>query len=452
LSKDHARAGLVLLQRKLKHKEVRSLFNSVESASRGQGTAPAESLVRIYVQSLIDQGDFDGASRAMDKYFDDHSTNPRVLALRARIAKQGYIEDDSNPSLLVDAIELYSAAYQADPTDHYPLINVATLKARSVADKVALPENISARSAQDDARQVLSIVNANEARDMWAYASAMEASLLLDDFDEAATWLERYLGAAGQIKGADAFEYNSTVRQLTEVLRFDSAVADQATILEPLRNTLTRLNGSVVDAVPSTSDGFYTDPARTTAERAVVTMRSDDGSVWAGVLVSGGDLGLGSAVVIITPDTEFRRARTISAIASVAGTPIPIDTKPEWFSPRFDLDIACLPVAQPLARGVETAPICADAPLAGAEVFAISFADSPVTVRDNQGALLGAEGVAGQPHVTFGAHYLERALRGAPVFNDRWQLIAVQLGGKPSEAGGGLALLAGTLIAGIAHR
>jgi Trypsin-like peptidase domain/MAP3K TRAFs-binding domain len=169
-----------------------------------------------------------------------------ILGLLGRIGKQRYVAarnpgDPRYRAQLAAAVHEYLRGYQANPTTNcWHGINAVALIARAHRDSVTL-DNLP--DAGEVARRVLDTLalsrKATAQTPPWELAAVLEAEIALGDHRSAEATALEYAGDAD----ADAFEYASTLRQLTEVWDLNDRTPPGATILPILRAALLRREG-----------------------------------------------------------------------------------------------------------------------------------------------------------------------------------------------------------------
>jgi hypothetical protein len=197
----------------------------------------------LYAQALVDQDQLTAALAVLLQLLDEAPADPQAVeearGLVGRVHKQAYVRaGDPLPSHGADALRLAVAAYadayeraRADKGDHFwPGINLVALLVRAQVERlpvrVAVDPSALARLLLKEADEAL-----GAARDEpWLVATALEATLALDDDDETVRWGQRYLAC----EQADAFELGSTLRQLTEIWRLHQRAGRKAATLVPM--------------------------------------------------------------------------------------------------------------------------------------------------------------------------------------------------------------------------
>jgi hypothetical protein len=177
---------------------------------------PAREVNRMYAQALIDQGYIDRAIGVLTVL--QSEDRPEAIGLLGRSYKQIYVNATNPTPKHVDALrkslKYYYDIYDGDPTRQHIWhgINVVALLVRAKEDGVTVDSRY--RDYRELAQEVLATATPMAAKQAWAAATALEASIALGDIAGVFTWADRYIHSDG-----DAFEFASTLRQLEEVWR-----------------------------------------------------------------------------------------------------------------------------------------------------------------------------------------------------------------------------------------
>lgn len=245
---DKAKQVLSLLRRK----RWFDLMEEVGDAFIQTGvTSPA--VRRLYAQALLDQGHL-VAGESVVKLLateteDAVKENAEARGLLGRAYKQMYMDAAApevpyNQDVLRQSIDAYYDVYKTDP-DPWHGINTVALLSRAQRDGITLdgypePEEL-AGTILADIEERSTEGNAS----VWDYATALEASVAIGDYEAALEWAAKYVDG-----DSDSFELSSTLRQLEEVWQLESR-GTQGTILELLRaSILTREDGGTVELKP----------------------------------------------------------------------------------------------------------------------------------------------------------------------------------------------------------
>ena len=216
----HAR--LVLNQ--LRRKRQTALMARVADALIGNGRGEAE-IQRQYAQALIEQANLNAAEGILKALSSDSAVPQRETAeargLLGRICKQRYVNAQSQSpkmqAVLNQGIRWYYDVYASSPDDHlWHGINVVALLARAQRDQIAVADS-TLPPFEDLATRILATLKRIEDKDgelkYWDRATSMEAHIALGRFEDAKQDLREYMYDGN----TDAFECNSTLRQLREV-------------------------------------------------------------------------------------------------------------------------------------------------------------------------------------------------------------------------------------------
>ena len=234
---------------------------------------------RQLAQGLIDQGNLLAASDVLrdltaevDQQLEQRPGNRRLLVekseaqgLLGRQYKQSYVDTaklgKSLPRVLRKAIDAYYGPYLEDPEEYlWHGINAVACVCRAERDGLALgdlPDPLGI--AEDILEAIEAKLDADEIK-TWDYATAMEACVALDRFDQAFGWLARYLAVK-----ANAFAYSSTLRQLEEVWQIKPANKSGTRLLTALRARILKQEGGTV-ALDASEIGADSEPLETESE------------------------------------------------------------------------------------------------------------------------------------------------------------------------------------------
>jgi subtilisin family serine protease len=180
---------------------------------------------RLYAQALIELKD---SKRAEDVLLSlvEETTKAKdkerfeARGLLGRSYKQRYV-DSGKPGdgrFLTQAIEAYWSVFREDEENVWHGINAASCILRANRDGIEAPP---VQEAQVIANRVLDILDRRQAKskegslDVWDLATRVEALVDLEKFEQASTWLDKYLTDPAM----DAFQVSSTYRQFDEVLQ-----------------------------------------------------------------------------------------------------------------------------------------------------------------------------------------------------------------------------------------
>jgi trypsin-like peptidase/tetratricopeptide repeat protein len=225
-----------------------------------QTGAGSNTVRRLYVQALLDQGHFTAALLVLERLIADTegadlAENAEAKGLMGRAYKQLYVNAIApavtrNQKWLDEAATAYYGPYRLEPKSYaWHGINVVAVAHRSVRDNVPLATPGLPLPATL-AREILERIETKDATDNadhWDYGTAVEASVALGKSKDALNWARKYV----KDQKADAFEFSSTLRQLEEVWNLPCALGaddkkNEEAVLSLLRATiLERESGNV---------------------------------------------------------------------------------------------------------------------------------------------------------------------------------------------------------------
>jgi Trypsin-like peptidase domain/Tetratricopeptide Repeats-Sensor len=217
-----------------------------------QTGAGSNTVRRLYVQALLDQGHFTAALLVLEPLITetestDLTENAEAKGLMGRAYKQLYVNAIApavkrNQKWLDQAALAYYGPYKREPQSYaWHGINVVAVADRSVRDNVPLATRGLPLPATL-AGEILERIEKKEATDSadhWDYGTAIEASIALGDPKNALKWARKYV----KEQKADAFEFSSTLRQLEDVWGLPRELAtedkkSEEAILSLLRATI----------------------------------------------------------------------------------------------------------------------------------------------------------------------------------------------------------------------
>lgn len=212
---------------------------------------------RQYAQSLIDQGLLSAAEYILQSIIQNPSS-PKSEVIEAngligRIYKQLYVNitGKNNPKKQIffeQALNAYSYGYRLDQNNYWNAINIIAMLKRARRDGISLQ---GLPDAEQLAEEVLDILKTAENESVtspqpWEIATNLEALIALNRYDEAIAKALEY----SLCLDADAFEINSTLRQLIEVWQLDTDEFPGSKILPILSAALLRREGGAVNLTP----------------------------------------------------------------------------------------------------------------------------------------------------------------------------------------------------------
>lgn len=237
---------------KLRRKRLFHLMSLLAEAIIRSGQNHAQ-VKRQYAQSLIDEGLFSGAELFLQAMIQDTSVSKaeetEARGLIGRIYKQLYVNiagnrNDKKRIFFERALNEYLYSYRLDRKNYWHGINVVALLKRAEKDGISLQGMPDAKQL---AEEILEFLKSQEdespgAPPAFAVATTLEALIALNRYDEA---LEKALDYS-QCSDADAFEINSTLRQLTEVWQLSDKELPGSQIIPVLHAALLRRKGGEV--------------------------------------------------------------------------------------------------------------------------------------------------------------------------------------------------------------
>lgn len=410
-------------------------------------------------------------------------TDPEVLGAIGRVHKQRYLTSGpatgaTRASDLAAAIQAYATAYRADPgANYYQGINAAALLARAALDRIQLPDQPRpAADAEAIAEDILAGISGAAHPDGWQLATAAESCLVLRRHDDAVEWVARYVGS-----DAEAFDYASTLRQFQLVWGLDATKEPGRRLLPVLRHGLLQAEGGALsispkEYTPASLDRF-TDVHRTLEERGGTHYERVYGwdryhpLAWLRQALQicqsvariedfwGNGSGTGfvldgtkikpefPALVLLTnahvvpgslsPEDAYITFRGLADSGPAAQARVqPVDGDILWISPVRELDACFLALPDDLADVVTPLATRRSFPLLDTQARPRAYVighplGSPDIQLSLHDTLLLAAGD------TF-AHYrspTEPGSSGSPVFDDKWQVIALHHGATDNVPG-----------------
>jgi V8-like Glu-specific endopeptidase len=212
---------------------------------------------RRYAQALLDQEMLTAGLSILDGLIettDDAAELAEARGLVGRANKQLYVLTGTSAGqrrheYLRGAINAYHEVYQNEPEDRlWHGINTAALLKRAASDSMDVSGFPDPEASGDlIARQILDVITAKPKPDTWDRATAVEACVALGRTEDALRWLDRYIDAPY----TDAFELGSTLRQFIEVWRLRGDSDPGARLLPLLRAKLLEREGGEVTVRPS---------------------------------------------------------------------------------------------------------------------------------------------------------------------------------------------------------
>ncbi|HEX6047928.1 MAG TPA: serine protease [Gemmatimonadaceae bacterium] len=217
----------------------------------------AATVRRQYAQALIDRGALVAATAVLEQLLTDAGENAEVCGLLGRAYKQRYIDalqyrrnlsrpaTDRHVAAIREAVRWYSGSYEQNPaTNFWHGINAVACAMRARRDGVSDGVIGDPRAIATAVRDAIDGATTPGA---WQLATALEASVALDDEIEAIGWAVKYI----RHPDADAFEIASTVRQLEQVWGLTSTSGIGVHLLPLLRGALLERRDGAVEVSPA---------------------------------------------------------------------------------------------------------------------------------------------------------------------------------------------------------
>ncbi len=241
----------------LRRKQRYALMTKLAEAMLQSGLR-TQQVRRQYAQALIDQGILAAGEMVLHSIIQEpqgiKAEELEARGLTGRIYKQLYINNGDpksprNRANLERAINEYVFVYRLNPKANlWHGINVVALAARARRDNLplaGLPDPIGL------AQEILATLKEREDQavgtlESWDYATAIEANVALGNNEEAANAAFGYLDSSG----LDAFEINSTIRQLTEVWQLNENQPPGDLLLPLLRSVYLQKTGAALSGKP----------------------------------------------------------------------------------------------------------------------------------------------------------------------------------------------------------
>ncbi len=215
-------------------------------------------IYRQYAQSLIDSGDYSAALAVLNNLRSDtknalpESQEAKDESIEAegligRLYKQLYVNasklDSYNGQFLRQALQSYYTVYTSDPrTFLWHGINAVALIYRAKKDGITTEGYPSYRELAEKILERVEERDSDKKAEIWDYATAAEACIALGDRKGAEKWIVYYASN----KDCDAFELASSLRQFEEVWNLDADSEIGKSVLSVLRSQLLKREGGSV--------------------------------------------------------------------------------------------------------------------------------------------------------------------------------------------------------------
>jgi len=452
----------------LRRKRYFPLLEQVADALIRAGDASPQ-VWRQYAQALIDEDKITAALGVLAPLVEatrgEPDENAEAHGLVGRAHKQDYVRTSGGGArragALAQAVVEYVAAFDRDRARNlWHGINVAACAARAREDRVALPVAVDPRAI---AQEILGRIEGRAAseRQGWDNATAAEACVALQRWEEAVRWLALYVAAPG----IDAFELASSLRQLREVWRLDAGGLAERSLLALLQAALARKEGGEVVLAAGELEPRHLDPVRDALEaqlgpdgvvpltllqkgiglcRSVVHVTAvGERSFGTGFVVRAGDLRDGASdellvltnAHVIADDEAARAGAAIPPLRSeearlgfeVTGQSYRVG-KVLWTSPPGVLDACLVSTDRPIRDSAPCAlePHAEDVRAVHRRVYLIGHpAGGRLSFSLNDNAVLDFE----DPRLHYRAP-TEKGSSGSPVFSLDWNVLGLHHAGS----------------------
>ncbi len=417
-------------------------------------------IMRQYAQSLIDQGLLTAAARIVDDILTVPETSSaeklEAFGLAGRINKQQFVDladnsDEKRGGFLEQSINDYLTGYSQENRSYWHSINAVALIMRGQRDGIALAQTADANNLAMETLNLLNTIidESSELPKPWEYATLMETQIALGKFDEAFSTAVSYSSSPD----ADAFELNSTLRQLVEIWQLNDNDAPGDKILPVLRSALLQREGGSIrltknevssnsinlesafgDNAPKTIK-WYKEGLERTNSIARIELADGKGIGTAGLFngkdffpdIDGMLLVTNSHVVSINPaDTGLPPNKVRVNIQGIAEV-FEVD-KVVWSSSQRDLDVSFLSlkgVPKSVALPVSQTPAIMSDP--AQRVYVIGHPNG----RDLEISLNDSRMVGANERFVHYRTPTEPGSSGSPVFDQYgWEVVAIHHGGS----------------------
>ncbi len=246
LNDDQAENVSKLLRGKKQHKYLE------KATSVFRDTLPNNNLIKIHrAQSLIELNQKPQAMALLKNIrrtgIKNKRVNSEVNGLIGRIHKQNFIEhNDKNE--LEKSIGIYHKQWQTKQDDYrWHGINLVALAARAQKEGISTKTNIDYKILANEISTEIEQLDKEGKADSWDYATAFESSIALKNNKKRNKWLKKYI----HDKNTDAFELNSTLRQLREIWQLENSPVGEEIIPVIEHAILSKTGGTLEIKDPS---------------------------------------------------------------------------------------------------------------------------------------------------------------------------------------------------------
>lgn len=239
----------------LRGKKQHVFLEQVTSVFRD--TLPENTFVKLHrAQSLIELGRRPQAL-ALLKNLESLSTNDKRLnseihGLIGRIHKQNFIESneqDKEKHLQRSINQYYGQWYKKMDDYRWHGINLVALASRAKKENIELDKKINVKSLAQQIVSEIQELDKNRKANTWDYATAFEGCIALNDNEMRDMWLKKYI----HDHQTDAFELNSTLRQLREVWNIENTPTGEE-VIPVIEHAILSKTGGVLEIKDPTID------------------------------------------------------------------------------------------------------------------------------------------------------------------------------------------------------
>jgi S1-C subfamily serine protease len=209
---------------------------------------------RQFAQSLLDQGNITAGIETLSKLTrqskgKDSKEHIEAKGLLGRAYKQLYMDAPVKngawvKNALKESVKNYLGVYRDDKTQLWHGINAAALLKRAEADGLRFAKHPQGTELSNE---IITAIERKKKPSTWDLATAVEANVGLERYDDALLWLHRYVSD----KELTAFHLASLERQLREVWGMQPDTGPGMRVLPILRGELLRREGAQVEVSQS---------------------------------------------------------------------------------------------------------------------------------------------------------------------------------------------------------
>ena len=444
---------------RLRRKRLFANISVLAEAAIGSGNRDPQ-IRRQYAQCLIDQNLLSAAESVLRDILSDSSTSKaeelEAIGLLGRVYKQRFVtaaqaETDQKQPFIEQAVKEYFLGYSRNNESYWHSINVVALVMRGIREGMSLSDAPDANSLASGIFDLVKgkIDSSVEGPKPWELATMLETQIALGQYAEAADTAYEY----SMSPDADAFEIDSTLRQLIEIWQLDEAEPPGDKVLPILHAALLEREGGSVRIESKNAakerinlEGTFGDNAPKSItwfkegldkSSSVARIETRDGrGIGTGGLFQRKDffpdsegllLMTNAHVVSKHPADSGLMARQVRANFQGVEETFEID-EIVWSSPQRELDTSLLSIkGEPSAKPLQVSETAAQMDDPAPRLYVIghpSGRDLEISLNDNR--MVGA-------NETF-VHYrtpTEPGSSGSPVFDQYgWDVVALHHGGS----------------------